>query len=138
MRTHKDALSLTGKLQHSPPTYPARFIWYISFKPIQKSLSCKEARRKEWYSPVPNKSPPPPHIIFFDRPPILNFPLFFNGNKLGNEKTSKLRGQTGSCQSSLQKLIFGNNCQNAYKSRYQSFLVLPNFAWFSYVRWNVL
>lgn len=77
-------------------------------------------------------------FFFFWQTPILNFPLFFNGNKLGNEKISKLRGQTGFCQSSLQKLIFGNNCQNLCKSRYQSFLVLPNFAWFSYVRWNIL
>ena len=33
-----------------------------------------------------------PLFFFFWQTPILNFPLFFNGNKLGNEKISKLRG----------------------------------------------
>ena len=37
-----------------------------------------------------------------------------------------------SAQPLLQKLIFVNSGQNLHKSRYQSFLVLPKFTWFSY------
>lgn len=38
----------------------------------------------------------------------------------------------------LQKLIFGDIDQNLHQRRYQSFLVLSNFAWFSCFLPNVL
>ena len=50
--------------------------------------------------------------------------------KLANrKKISKLGEETQvSVQSPLQKLVYRNSSRNLLKSRYQSFLVLPNFA----------
>ena len=48
--------------------------------------------------------------------------------KLGNSrKILNLRGIETSVQSPLQKLFFRTSDQNLLKSRYQSFLALPNF-----------
>ena len=54
--------------------------------------------------------------------------------KLANrKKISKLGEDTQvTVQSPLQKLVYGNSIQNLLKSRHQSFLVLPDFAWFSF------
>ena len=43
-----------------------------------------------------------------------------------------------SVQSPLQILTFDNSGQNFLKSRYQIFLILSNFAWFSYFLQNTL
>ena len=43
-----------------------------------------------------------------------------------------------SVQSPLQKLIFGNSCQNLCESRYQSFSVLSSFTWFCYFLQSIL
>ena len=52
--------------------------------------------------------------------------------KLKIRKTIELGGDKGCCPVSPPKLIFGNSGQNVRKSKYQSFLVLSNFTWFSY------
>ena len=43
-----------------------------------------------------------------------------------------------SVQSPLQKLIFGNSCQNLCESRYQNFQVLSSFTWFCYFLQSIL
>ena len=53
--------------------------------------------------------------------------------KLANRKKIWKLGEDTqvSVQSPLQKLVYGNSIWNLLKNRYQSFLILPNFAWFS-------
>lgn len=64
--------------------------------------------------------------------------MFELRHKLPNNwmKTSGLRTWVetlASPQSLLQKLILSNSTQNLHKNKHQSFMVLSNFAWFSYL-----
>ena len=53
-------------------------------------------------------------------------------------KYQNLTGDTSQRPVPPSKINYGNNVQNLHKSRYQNFLVLPNFVWFSYFWQNIL
>ena len=53
-------------------------------------------------------------------------------------KTSNWVETDASAQSPFYKYIFSNSSQKLHRSRFQGFLVLPNFVWFLYLVSNIL